>query len=351
MDQYTRFLNSIPSENLTERIRKQSPFPTAGGGYADIHKCLLDTGTESIDVVVKSIRLFTIPDGEDSCRQSKMLCRELSIWARLHHENILPFYGIAFGFGLLPAVVGPWAQNGTLGDCLACNPGLPVRDREHLLCEIASGLHHLHSQMVIHGDLTGTNVLVDASGKACLADFGLATIHQEFLGTSFFMSSSRGNVRWAAPELFQVPECEGNQSVLCGEETDVYSYGSLMLQVLSGKVPFFDSNAWQVCTKVALGHRPPRETGWNGQPIPDVYWRFIKRCWDEVPSKRPSSSEVLEFIRNQYSRSKHTHTSAPIISHDVFVILSHPARRFVLSFHACLLYGHTVVLLHVRHLF
>ncbi|KAF9241777.1 kinase-like domain-containing protein, partial [Melanogaster broomeanus] len=131
-----------------------------------------------------------------------MLCRELSIWARLHHENVLPFCGIAFGFGPLPAIVGPWAQNGTLGDYLARNPGLPAPVRVQLLYEIACGLHYLHSQEVIHGDLTGTNVLIDASGKACLSDFGLATIHHEFLGTSFFTSSSQGNVRWAAPELF-----------------------------------------------------------------------------------------------------------------------------------------------------
>ncbi|KIJ06709.1 hypothetical protein PAXINDRAFT_20092 [Paxillus involutus ATCC 200175] len=250
-------------------------------------------------VAVKSLRQFTTPDGEGSYRQSKMLCRELSIWARLDHENILAFYGIAFEFGPFPAIVGPWAQNGALGGYLARNPGLPTRDRVQLLCEVASGLHYLHGQMVIHGDLTGTNILIDASGKACLADFGLATIHQEFLGTSFFTSSSRANVRWAAPELFQVPEGQGNQSVLCSEETDVYSYGSIMLQVLSGQVPFSDSNVRQVNAKVVLGCRPPRETGWNGQPVPDIYWHFIERCWDKVPGRRPSSFEVLEFIRSQ----------------------------------------------------
>ncbi|KIJ18501.1 hypothetical protein PAXINDRAFT_97288 [Paxillus involutus ATCC 200175] len=299
-----QLLDTVPYENLTCRIRKQTTFPTAGGGFGDIYKCSLDTGTESIDVAVKSLRQFTILDGEGSCRQSKMLCRELSIWARLRHENVLPFYGIAFEFGPLPAIVGPWAQNGTLGGYLARNPDLPTRDRVQFLCEIASGLHYLHSQMVIHGDLTGTNVLIDASGKACLADFGLATIHHEFLGTSFFTSSSCGNVRWAAPELFQVPEGEGSRSVICSEETDVYSYGSIILQVLSGHVPFSDSNVWQVNAKVALGHRPPRGIGWDSQPIPDVYWRFIERCWDRVPRKRPSSFDVLEFTRSQLTQPK-----------------------------------------------
>ncbi|KIJ06620.1 hypothetical protein PAXINDRAFT_91732, partial [Paxillus involutus ATCC 200175] len=235
---------------------------------------------------------------------AQMFCRELSIWARLDHANVLPFYGIAFEFGPLPAIVGPWAENGTLGGYLARNPDLPTRDRVQLLFEVASGLYYLHSQMVIHGDLTGTNVLIDGMGKACLADFGLATIHQEFLGTSFFTSSSCGNVRWAAPELFQVLEGEGSHSIICSEETDVYSYGSIMLQVLSGQVPFSDSNIRQVNAKVALGHRPPRETGWNGQPIPDVYWHLIEGCWDKVPRKRPSSFEVLEFMCSQLTQPK-----------------------------------------------
>ncbi|KAF9245250.1 kinase-like domain-containing protein [Melanogaster broomeanus] len=306
-DQSAQLPDSVRYEDLTARIRRQSMLPAAGGGYGDIHKCFLDTGTESIEpakVAVKSLRRFTTLDAEGSCAQSKMFCRELSIWARLHHENVLPFYGIAFGFGSLPAIVGPWAQNGTLGDYLACNPGLPTPVRVQLLYEIACGLHYLHSQMVIHGDLTGTNVLIDASGKACLSDFGLATIHHEFLGTSFFTSSSRGNVRWAAPELFQVPEGEGNRSVLCSKQTDVYAYGGIMLQVLSGKIPFFGLRTQQVYGQVCLGHRPPRENTWNGQRIPDVYWRFIEHCWDVVPSGRPSSFEVLEFMHGQLTQSE-----------------------------------------------
>ncbi|KAF9241785.1 kinase-like domain-containing protein [Melanogaster broomeanus] len=276
-DRDTQPLDSIPYENLTNRIRKQNMFPTSGGG--------------------------------GSCPQSKMLCRELSVWARLRHENVLPFYGVAFGFGPLPAIVGPWAHNGTLGDYLACRPGLPTSSRAQLLCEIASGLHYpparlVHTQMVIHGDLTGTNVLIDASGKAYLSDFGHATIHHEFLGTSFFSSSYRCNVRWAAPELFEVPEHEGSRSVLCSEEADVYSYGSIMLQVLSGKVPFFGFRIEQVYGQVSVGHRPPRESCWNGERIPDVYWRFIQRCWDKVPSRRPSSFEVLEFIRSRLTETE-----------------------------------------------
>ncbi|KAF9227106.1 kinase-like protein [Gyrodon lividus] len=241
VDQHAEQLGSVPYENLTNRIRRKSRFPAAGGGYGDIYQCFLDMGTGSIEVAVKSLRQFTTPDGEDSC--------------------------------------------------------LPTTDRVQLV-GTAVFVVAARWQMVIHGDLTGTNVLIGASGKAYLSDFGLATIHHEFLGTSLFTSSPRGNVRWVAPDLFQVPEVEGSRSVLCSEETDVYSYGSIMLQVLSGKVPFFGFKTQQIYYKVSLGHRPPRETGWNGQPIPEIYWRFIQRCWGNVPSKRLSSFQVLEFIHS-----------------------------------------------------
>ncbi|KIJ18506.1 hypothetical protein PAXINDRAFT_109885 [Paxillus involutus ATCC 200175] len=227
-----------------------------------------------------------------------MLHREISVWARLENENILPFYGVAFGFGPLPALVCPWAANGTLHQYLMDHGDLDLLDRLKLLCDMANGLDYLHGQKVIHGDLTSANVLINAVGRALLSDFGLSTIHQEFLGTSYFTDSSRGHVRWAAPELFDLANYDTPRAIL-NEKTDIYSFGSLMLQVLSGKVPFFGSNTRQVNGKVALGHRPPRETGWNDQPIPDVYWRFIEHCWDKVPSDRPSSTEVLEFIRSQ----------------------------------------------------
>ncbi|KAF8836883.1 kinase-like protein [Paxillus ammoniavirescens] len=156
-----------------------------------------------------------------------MLHRELSVWARLENENILPFYGVAFGFGPLPALVCPWAANGTLHRYLTDHGDLNLMDRLKLLCDIANGLDYLHGQEVIHGDLTSANVLISAAGRASLSDFGLSTIHQEFLGTSYFTDSSRGHVRWAAPELFD----PANRSAILNEKTDIYSFGSLMLQV------------------------------------------------------------------------------------------------------------------------
>ena len=77
-----------------------------------------------------------------------------------------------------------------------------------------------------------SNVLVQGNGRACLADFGLPTMVLGFTNPSYFTSSIKGNIRWAAAELFDVPEDDAvNTVVSLSIECDIYSFGSIALQV------------------------------------------------------------------------------------------------------------------------
>lgn len=87
----------------------------------------------------------------------------------------------------------------------------------------------MHISGVVHGDLTGANILITDNGSACLCDFGLSSIAAEFQGTSYITSTLGGNVRWAAPELYHGIE-EGSVSTV-NTHSDVYSYGSVTLEV------------------------------------------------------------------------------------------------------------------------
>jgi len=77
-----------------------------------------------------------------------------------------------------------------------------------------------------------SNVLIKGNGRACLADFGLSTMVLECINPSYFTSSIRGNIRWAAAELFEVPEDYKDKTVVSlSIECDIYSFGSIALQV------------------------------------------------------------------------------------------------------------------------
>jgi serine/threonine protein kinase len=100
----------------------------------------------------------------------------------------------------------------------------------------------VHSRNIIHGDLNGVsitqsfpsiaiidaiqnNVLINEEGNAFVADQGILTLCSELNGTSYI----RSNVRWAAPENFEVPEGEESNSPQLA--SDIYSFGCVMLQV------------------------------------------------------------------------------------------------------------------------
>jgi serine/threonine protein kinase len=101
----------------------------------------------------------------------------------------------------------------------------------------------VHSNNIVHGDLTGVsttdtsfvravidatqnNILINENGTAFVADHGILILCAEVHGTSYI----RSNVRWAAPENFQVPE--DDESIGSPQmASDIYSFGCIMLQV------------------------------------------------------------------------------------------------------------------------
>jgi len=94
-----------------------------------------------------------------------------------------------------------------------------------------------------------SNVLVQGNGRACLADFGLSMMVLGFTNPSYVTSSIRGNIRWAAAELFEVPDDDDDDddtAVSLSIECDVYSFGSIALQV--GNLEFGGEKSCSLCT-------------------------------------------------------------------------------------------------------
>ncbi|KAG1884464.1 kinase-like domain-containing protein, partial [Suillus subluteus] len=152
---------------------------------------------------------------------------------------------------------------------------------------------HTHKIRITHVQIFQSNVLIYANGRACLADFGLSTIILEFVGTSYFTSSIRGNVRWVAAELCEVSE---DDEVSLSTECDIYSFGSITLQVLTCKVPYYNvKKDIAVLGQVIKGMKPepPKES-----QIAAGHWEFIQRCWSPRAS-RPSVAEIVTFVARE----------------------------------------------------
>ncbi|OAX35360.1 kinase-like protein [Rhizopogon vinicolor AM-OR11-026] len=304
--------SSVPSgatlPDLTKLITKAGDYAVARGGFGDIWKCIYQTDQGPIDVAVKSLLVYTSDQlSENMEKKFERLRRELTTCARLDHKNILPVFGYTHGFGLLMAIVYPWAKNGNLTTYLEHeDAALTVFRRFKILADVTAGLQYIHANNIIHGDLTGPNVLIHADGTACLADFGLSLVYSEVITKSAapWTSAFHGNLRWLAPEL--LGHSDDDLPVRPSKHSDVYSFGGIMLQVLTSKIPYHYLGEASVILRIGSGVKPSRS---RYPMFSDEYWHFIEECWSTEPLDRPSSERLVEVIMDELNSLSSSSTS------------------------------------------
>lgn len=281
-----------PLTNLTGQVTKLSEHPAAEGGTADIYEGQW-VGEEK--VMLKAIRHV---ESESAIRRFR---REVDIWRRLQHMNILRFYGICY-IGPRLFAVAPWASGGNLQVYVRNNPDC---DRLRLLSEVALGLKYLHTfqPMIVHGDLRAANVVVSATNEALLADFGLSKIIAEEEGAVVASTSlaNAGSSRWMAPELFQ-PDANGGVT----SASDVWSFGMLCLEVLTGQAPFFqkcrlDAQVIAVLMTKILPERPMPFDEMYSRGLSNEMWQLMQRCWAWQPSARPEMRLLASEVRKLHT--------------------------------------------------
>ncbi|KAJ7359501.1 kinase-like domain-containing protein [Mycena albidolilacea] len=251
----------------------------AAGGFGDIWEGLV--GGQSVSV--KIMRLFRDVDMKEAMQE---FGHEAIIWRQLSHPNLLPFFGLYYLENRL-CLVSPWMSNGHIIEFLKNAP--PDTDRVSLMLDVAMGVKYLHENRIVHGDLKGMNVLVTPSYRACVADFGLASIAEAVTlrFTHSTASPKGGTARYQAPELLstEIPNHFGS---------DVYAFGSVCYEILTEKAPFFEiSRDITVTIKVLEGLRPSRP---DTIPVDHDLWRLLQDCWQATPGDRPSISQIIQRL-------------------------------------------------------
>ncbi|KAG2140915.1 kinase-like domain-containing protein [Suillus bovinus] len=280
------------SGDLTGQVERTESYPTAYGGYCDVWKCVWRKVSGATEVAVKSVRIHG--SDLDRERKSKRLSRAIEGWLGLDHDNVIPIFGMALGFGPLPALVCPWMSNGTLTRYLEQNHHqITASTRKAMLLDVISAVLYLHDHGVIHGSLSGSNVFINDLGRACVADFGMAALLLEFSSESYFSSSIGEAVRWIGPELFQVPDESSNYVGFPSTQGDVYSFGCIMLQVLSGKIPYhYFQRDTQVFFAISTGVKPIHP---ETSCVNDPQWNVIQQCW-LAPQQRPTMKNLHHLL-------------------------------------------------------
>jgi len=157
--------------------------------------------------------------------------------------------------------------------------------------QIAQGLRYLHTQRVVHGDLRGSNILVDADGNPRICDYGLAFIIEP---SEFTSIKTAGACRWTAPEIMNPPHDAKSANALFTIESDIYSFAMTVLEVFTGQIPFSNKkNDSSVIFSVLDSGRPELPPFLKGRKS---LRRLIQECWHQEPGRRPTSRAVTERL-------------------------------------------------------
>lgn len=203
------------------------------GGMANVYKAISLSGHRVVAIkVVKD----EYKDDEEFLRRFK---REAQAVLSLSHDNIVKLYDVGeqdgYSYIVLEYVAGP-----TLKQMIKRDGPLPPRQAVNLVCQLLDALSHAHEYGIIHRDVKPQNVIVTARGRAKLTDFGIAR-DVEANTLTFSGANVLGSVHYISPE-----QAKGEAVT---QESDIYSVGITLYEMLTGKVPFDGDNTVAVALK------------------------------------------------------------------------------------------------------
>nr|XP_060617679.1 mitogen-activated protein kinase kinase kinase 9 isoform X2 [Anolis sagrei ordinatus] len=253
------------------------------GGFGKVYRAVW-LGEE---VAVKAARYD--PD-EDISEAIENVRQEAKLFAMLKHPNIIALKGVCLKEPNL-CLIMEFARGGSLNRVLS-GKRIPPDILVNWAVQIAGGMNYLHDEAIvpiIHRDLKSSNILIlekvengDLNNKNLkITDFGLA---REWYKTT--KMSAAGTYAWMAPEVIR--------SSMFSKGSDVWSYGVLLWELLTGEVPFRGIDGLAVAYGVAMNKLalPIPST------CPEPFARLMEDCWNADPHSRPSFANILSHLTN-----------------------------------------------------
>src|SRR6266542_2165282 len=182
-------------------------------------------------------------------------------------------------------IIMKYYELGSLKDYLTKNfYNIKWYEKLNILKDIAGGLDHIHNQKIIHRDFHSGNILYENEFDVVISDLGISK--SSIKSTNDDDNEIYGIISYMAPEILQGKEYT--------TASDIYSFGMIMWELITGRMPFWDqNNDIELIIKICKNFRPPIIKN-----TPKGYNELMQECWDSDPNKRPTTFDILEKLIN-----------------------------------------------------
>jgi putative serine/threonine-protein kinase prkC len=250
------------------------------GGMADVYK-----GEDTLlgrPVAIKILHANFASDDEFVSRFK----REAQAAGKLNHPNIVNMYDVGYDQDM-HYIIMEYVDGETLKEYIIRHHRLSIDEAVKITISIGEGLEHAHAMGIVHCDIKPHNVIITNTGRVKVTDFGIARAMNS-TNTVMYTNSIMGSAHYLSPEQASGKSVDGN--------TDIYSLGVVLYEMLTGKVPFEGDTPIAVALKhVREKVIPP--TRYNPS-IPPLLESVVLKALAKNPADRfESISEMMGDLR------------------------------------------------------
>ncbi|MGE6346579.1 Stk1 family PASTA domain-containing Ser/Thr kinase [Bacillus mycoides] len=246
-----------------------------GGGMANVY--LAHDDILGRDVAVKILRL----DYSNNEEFIKRFHREAQSVTTLSHPNIVNMYDVGEEDGIYYLVM-EYVPGRTLKQYIIDRGMLPIGEALDIMEQLTSAMAHAHHFEIVHRDIKPHNILIRDDGVVKVTDFGIATATSA--ATITHTNSVLGSVHYLSPE-----QARGG---IANKQSDIYSLGIVMFELLTGRQPFSGESAVAIALK-HLQNEMPSPKRWN-ENIPQSVENIILKATAKDPFHRYQSANAMK---------------------------------------------------------
>ena len=209
--------------------------------------------------------------------------REAQTAANLNHPNIVQIFD--WGIGDEPFFVMEYIEGNTLTSIIANKKIVSMNDILFIGAQVASGLQAAHSQGLVHRDIKPGNIMITPQGKVKVTDFGIVSLQNEESDITK-TGSILGTASYISPE-----QAQGKP---VSKESDLYSLGTVLYELITGRPPFEGDTPIATATK-HITDKPEKLSTFRGS-IPKGVENAVLKLLHKYPKDRFKNAEDLRAI-------------------------------------------------------